>query len=73
MRQRVLFFDLARCVAAIAVIAIHVLAPYRHQYGVIPFDEWFTAISINSISRWAVPVFILISGALMLSDRRPFD
>ncbi|GEM81585.1 acyltransferase [Vibrio superstes] len=73
MRQRVLFFDLARCVAAIAVIAIHVLAPYRHQYGVISFDEWFTAISINSISRWAVPVFILISGALMLSDRRPFD
>ncbi|MEZ9919399.1 acyltransferase [Vibrio breoganii] len=73
MRQRVLFFDLARCVAAIAVIAIHVLAPYRHQYGVIPFDEWFTAISINSISRWAVPVFILISGALMLSERRPFD
>ncbi|CAM4235104.1 acyltransferase [Vibrio neonatus] len=73
MRQRVLFFDLARCVAAIAVIAIHVLAPYRYQFGVIPFDEWFTAISINSVSRWAVPVFILISGALMLSDRRPFE
>ncbi|CAM2879929.1 acyltransferase [Vibrio rarus] len=73
MRQRVLFFDLARCVAAIAVIAIHVLAPYRNQYGEIPFEQWFTAISVNSVSRWAVPVFILISGALMLSDKRPFD
>ncbi|GAD80458.1 acyltransferase [Vibrio ezurae] len=73
MRQRVLFFDLARCVAAIAVIAIHALAPYRYQFGVIPFNEWFTAISVNSISRWAVPVFILISGALMLSDKRPFE
>ncbi|OBT10194.1 hypothetical protein A9264_04335 [Vibrio sp. UCD-FRSSP16_10] len=73
MRQRVLFFDLARCVAAIAVIAIHVLAPYRYQFGEIPFADWSTAISINSISRWAVPVFILISGALMLSDRRPFE
>lgn len=73
MKQRVLFFDLARCVAAVAVISIHVLAPYRHELGIIPFDEWFTAIAVNSASRWAVPVFILISGALMLSDSRPFD
>ncbi len=73
MKQRVLFFDLARCVAAVAVIAIHVLAPYRHELGVIPFDQWFTAVGINGISRWAVPVFILITGALMLSDKRPFD
>jgi surface polysaccharide O-acyltransferase-like enzyme len=73
MKQRVLFFDLARCVAAVAVIAIHVLAPYRHQLGDIPFNEWFFAISVNSVSRWAVPVFILITGALMLSDTRPFD
>ncbi|PMH45442.1 hypothetical protein BCU68_10125 [Vibrio sp. 10N.286.49.B3] len=73
MRQRVLFFDLLRCVAAIAVIIIHVLAPYRHELGTIPFGEWLTAISFNGVSRWAVPVFILISGALMLSDTRPFD
>lgn len=73
MRQRVLCFDLMRCVAAIAVIAIHVLAPYRHELHAIPFDQWFTAITVNGLSRWAVPVFILISGALMLSDTRPFD
>ncbi|GAM77408.1 hypothetical protein JCM19241_1878 [Vibrio ishigakensis] len=63
MRTRVKFFDLARCVAAVAVIAIHVLAPYRNQFGDIPFNEWFTAISVNSVSRWAVVVFILITGA----------
>lgn len=73
MRERVLFFDLLRCVAAIAVIAIHVLAPYRTELGEIPFDQWLTAIGVNSVSRWAVPVFILITGALMLSDTRPFD
>ncbi len=73
MKQRVLFFDLARCVAAVAVIAIHVLGPYRQLLGEIPFQDWFFAISVNSVSRWAVPVFILISGALMLSDKRPFD
>jgi surface polysaccharide O-acyltransferase-like enzyme len=73
MRQRVLFFDLLRCVAAIAVIAIHVLAPYRHELGTIPFDQWFTAVGINGVTRWAVPVFIMITGALMLSDTRAFD
>ncbi|OAJ94332.1 acyltransferase [Vibrio bivalvicida] len=73
MRERVLFFDLLRCVAAVAVIAIHVLAPYRHELGQIPFGEWATAVGVNSVSRWAVPVFILITGALMLSDKRPFD
>lgn len=73
MRERVRFFDLLRCVAAVAVIAIHVLAPYRHELGIIPFDQWATAVSINSISRWAVPVFILITGALMLSDKRDFE
>ncbi len=73
MKDRVFFFDLARCVAAVAVIAIHVLAPYRNQLGDIPFDYWLTAVTVNSVSRWAVPVFILISGALMLSDSRPFE
>lgn len=73
MAKRVFYFDLLRCVAAIAVIAIHVLAPYRHELGLIAFSDWFSAIVINSASRWAVPVFIMISGALMLSDSRPFE
>ncbi|MGD8118661.1 acyltransferase [Vibrio sp. TRT 29B02] len=73
MRERVHFFDLLRCVAAVAVIAIHVLAPYRYELGLIPFNQWATAVGVNSVTRWAVPVFILITGALMLSDKRPFD
>ncbi len=73
MAKRVIFFDLMRCVAAVAVIAIHVLAPYRELLGTIPYGEWLTAVSVNGITRWAVPVFILISGALMLSDTRPFN
>lgn len=73
MRERVYFFDLLRCVAAVAVIAIHVLAPYRQELGQIPFDQWAVAVGVNSVTRWAVPVFILITGALMLSDKRPFN
>ncbi|MCG7498900.1 acyltransferase [Vibrio sp. Of7-15] len=73
MRERVFFFDVLRCIAALAVVAIHVLAPYRHGLDIIPFDQWFTAVTVNGASRWAVPVFIMITGALMLSDSRPFE
>ncbi|MGL5336136.1 MAG: acyltransferase [Enterovibrio sp.] len=72
MKERVFFFDLLRCVAAIAVVAIHVLAPYRQALNEISFGQWSTAIAINSASRWAVPVFILITGALLINDKKPF-
>ncbi|MEZ8094817.1 acyltransferase [Photobacterium swingsii] len=72
MRQKIYFFDLLRCVAAVAVVVIHVLGPYREQLGSIANTDWSIAIGFNSVSRWAVPVFIMITGALMLSDRRDF-
>ena len=36
MREKVGYFDLLRVVAAIAVVVIHVLGPYREQLGQIP-------------------------------------
>ncbi|WP_087020545.1 acyltransferase [Thaumasiovibrio subtropicus] len=72
-REKVAYIDLMRCVAAIAVVAIHVLGPYRYQISELAAWDWSMAIAINSASRWAVPLFIMISGALLLSDTRPFD
>ncbi|MGR5243012.1 acyltransferase [Photobacterium damselae] len=71
--KKIWFFDLLRCIAAIAVVIIHVLGPYREQLGQIPQFDWITAITFNSFSRWAVPVFILISGALLLSNPKPIE
>nr|AEU10115.1 hypothetical protein PDP_0372 [Photobacterium damselae subsp. piscicida] len=71
--KKIWFFDLLRCVAAIAVVIIHVLGPYREQLGQISQFDWITAIIFNSFSRWAVPVFILISGALLLSNPKPIE
>lgn len=71
--NRIGYFDLLRIFAAVAVIIIHVIGPYRAQFGEIPNSDWVTAIVFNNISRWAVPVFILITGALLLSDTRPWN
>ncbi|MGF1699805.1 acyltransferase [Photobacterium makurazakiensis] len=73
MRDKVVFFDVLRCVAAVAVVVIHVLGPYRELFGEISSSSWITATTFNSFSRWAVPIFIMITGALMLTDKRPFE
>lgn len=69
----IFYIDLLRCLAAFAVIAIHVLGPFRYLYGEIPNADWLAAMGINSFSRWAVPVFVMISGALLLSSQRSFN
>jgi len=72
-RASIFYIDFLRFIAAIAVIAIHVLGPFRYLYGEIPDVDWLAAMGINSITRWAVPVFMMISGALLLSTERPFN
>jgi len=71
--RSIFYIDLLRFMAAFAVIAIHVLGPFRYLYGEIPDAQWLAAAGINSVTRWAVPVFIMISGALLLSSERAFN
>ncbi|TKB50324.1 acyltransferase [Ferrimonas sediminicola] len=71
-RPSIFYLDFLRCIAAIAVVLIHVLGPWRHLWGLAPMDQWMAATGYNALSRWAVPVFMMITGALLLSDNRPF-
>jgi surface polysaccharide O-acyltransferase-like enzyme len=72
-KPSIFYIDFLRSIAATAVIAIHVLGPFRYLYGEIPDSDWLAAMGINSATRWAVPVFMMISGALLLSTERPFN
>lgn len=71
------FIDLLRCVATIAVVAIHVLGPWRELFGLVSESQWLAAASYNALLRWAVPIFFMISGALLLTSlapqQAPFD
>jgi surface polysaccharide O-acyltransferase-like enzyme len=62
--------DVLRVLAAFAVVVIHVA-----DRVVTALDEagpvgWWVGNVAESASRWAVPVFIMISGTLMLSPSR---
>lgn len=72
VNKPIFFIDFLRCSAAFAVVIIHVLGPFRKLYGDIPESEWLAAITFNSLTRWAVPIFMMITGALLLSPKTPF-
>jgi len=55
-----------RVIALYAVIVLHTSAVLLAQYGKVPFNDWLTADFYNAIVRFAVPVFVMITGALLL-------
>jgi surface polysaccharide O-acyltransferase-like enzyme len=61
-----IWIDYARVAATIAIIVIHVSTVYFIQYGKISDLLWISANFISVLSRYAVPLFVMISGALLL-------
>ena len=68
VNQRIVYFDLLRVLAAFAVILLHVASREFKTFFFSP--NWNAATVYNSLSRWGVPMFVMISGALFLNPRR---
>ncbi|MGO4545092.1 acyltransferase family protein [Paenibacillus sp. 2TAB23] len=69
--SRWIYPDILRIVAIIGVVLIHITAPVigiRGEVGDVSY--WWTSHIINSAFRWSVPVFIMISGMLLLAPGR---
>ena len=64
--QRAYHLDFLRVFATFAVMVLHLAAQNWDKINVKTF-EWNVFNFYNSIVRWAVPVFVMISGALFLS------
>ncbi len=65
---RYIYFDILRVIAAFAVIMLHVSA---HRFYVsFPSNEWEWLNVYDSLSRWGVPIFVMISGALFLNANK---
>lgn len=59
--------DALRVVAAFAVVWLHVSAAVVTTDANIHSSVWWTGNLSNAFSRWCVPAFVMISGALLLS------
>ena len=65
--ERLLWPDLIRALAIALVVAVHVSGQILNNgyYTVKPIAWWF-ALAVNGIGRCGVPLFFMISGALLL-------
>lgn len=71
MKEREYTFDVLRVIAMIMVIIIHVSNVYTRSYNFIDTNSYLVSLIFNTISRISVPIFFMISGALLLD--RSFD
>ncbi|MFZ4457172.1 MAG: acyltransferase [Bacteroidales bacterium] len=59
--------DDLRFVATVGVILLHTSAGLLSLYGKVPQDYWLIGLFYNALTRFCVPMFVMISGALLLS------
>jgi surface polysaccharide O-acyltransferase-like enzyme len=65
--KRASWADLCRVVAIFGVVLIHACgAAALYQYGKIPQMDWLSANFLDSLVRCSVPLFVMLSGALLL-------
>ncbi|WP_461453494.1 acyltransferase [Mucilaginibacter sp.] len=56
-----------RILAMFLVMILHTTSPMLMAYGKVPDSYWLIADFYNALSRFGVPVFVMITGALLLS------
>ncbi len=68
-QDREIKYDILRILSMFAVILLHVNATYFDVKGEISFI-WEIENAINYFTRFAVPCFVMISGAFMLNKKK---
>lgn len=67
--KRIGYFDILRIVTIFFVIVIHVTSAGL-RFSETSSSAWKANWLVNGISRWAVPMFFMLSGALFLNPRK---
>lgn len=69
-RPRVPYLDALRCLAICLVILLHVTAPVMVSPTLYQSTTWLACMVLDPLVRVGVPLFLMISGNLMLGDPR---
>ncbi|MGL4346068.1 MAG: acyltransferase [Cellulosilyticaceae bacterium] len=67
-KTRIVYLDVLRVVSIIGVIAIHTAATELMDFSTFGDSSWWYANVLNAFVRFAVPVFFMLSGVLILSS-----
>lgn len=66
---RLAYADLLRTFAALAVVVLHISACWLEQTAV-GSTSWTVLCLYDSLVRWCVPVFVMLSGAFLLDPKK---
>ena len=67
-KSRHFYIDAIRSYAIFLIVLLHVSADYVEVYKNIPFGHWLSGNLFDSFSQIGVPLFLMISGFLLLTN-----
>lgn len=71
-KKRTIYFDSLKIIASFAVVLIHVISQF--WYGTNPRSLNFIFLTIfDGMMRYAVPIYLMISGAIFLNENKKID
>ena len=63
------YLNRVRVFAIMMIVLLHVSAPVRDQWHAMATANWFVSAIFDSFGRAGVPLFVMISGALLLPKK----
>jgi surface polysaccharide O-acyltransferase-like enzyme len=66
------WIDTLRAIATVSIILLHLAAGFLYQYGPGGYRTWWIGNVYDAAVRFSVPVFIMITGALLLHEDQPW-
>lgn len=70
-QEKIEYLDFLRVISTFAVIVIHVAGDY--WYGLVETDHWVIFTVYKALASFAVPMFVMISGAVFLRKEKKVD
>ncbi len=70
--QKRIEFELIRALAIACVVYIHTSSVIVNNLHQVDQTSWFFLTFLDALVRWCVPVFIMVSGSLLLRKSEPY-
>jgi len=70
VNKRILYLDYLRGFAIIMVLALHCISDYMVRADLFGSVSWYAFLALNALARTGVPIFLMISGCLILSSEK---
>lgn len=69
-KERVIYFDILNIIAIIAVVAMHCNGIVHTNPNI---RAWKSSLIVECLMYWAVPIFMMLSGATLMNYREKYD